>query len=149
MHLSPEFKSLCSDVLVEGVEELSLSDGVYLAIISHVESDQYEIVSVHSTSNVFVAGESYPLNDTLCREVIEKRKTIALTRIEKKPNQSLHPLYDNMGIEAYISTPLYHGDEIWGTLNFSNLRIERQPFREHEIDFIEEKAKLISEKISG
>ena len=127
---APQFIQLCDEILEEGVTELSMGDGVYLAIVSHIVDDLYEIVSVRSATKVFVPGESFPLDDTLCRDVFAKGITIALTHIAREPGQSLHPLYENMDIEAFISTPIYKRGEIWGTLNFTNLKIKRDPFTE-------------------
>ena len=102
-------------------------DGVYLAIVSHIVDDLYEIVSVRSTTKLFVPGELFPLAETLCRDVFAKGITIALTHIAREPGQSLHHVYENMDIEAFISTPIYKRGEIWGTLNFTNLKIKKRP----------------------
>ncbi len=141
---SHRFLSLCSDTLATGVEELSLTDGVYLAIVSHIHDDQYEIVAVHSRAGVFKAGESYALEETLCKEVFISGATIAFTSENKPDRFKIHPLYSKMGIEVYISTPIRRGDEIWGTLNFSDMRPSRGPFTARDIAFVEKAAADLS-----
>ena len=140
---------LCDDILKEGVTELSMAHSVYLAIVSHIVDDLYEIASVRSATKVFVPGESFPLDDTLCRDIFAKGITIALSHIAREPGQSLYPLYENMDIEAVIGTPIYKRGEIWGTLNFTNPKIKRGPFKEREITFIENAARRLSDALSS
>ena len=60
---------LCDDILKEGVTELSMVHSVYLAIVSQIVDDLNEIASVRSHTKVFVPGESFPLDNTLCRDI--------------------------------------------------------------------------------
>ena len=146
---APQFICLCDEILDEGVTELSMEDGVYLAIVSHIVDDQYEVVAVRSATKVFAPGDSFPLDDTLCRDVFAKGITIALTHVAREPGQSLHPLFEDMDIEAFISTPIYKRGEIWGTLNFTNLKIKRDPFTEREVTYIENAARRVSDVLSS
>ena len=126
-----------------------MCDGVNLAIVSHIVDDLCEIVSVRSATKVFVTGESFPLKDTLCRDVFAKGITIALAHIASEPRQSLHPLNENMDIEAFIGTPICKRGEIWGTLNFTNLKIKSAPFTERQITHIENAARRLSAALSS
>ena len=92
---------------------------------------------------------SFPLEDTLCRDIFAKGITIALTRITREPGQSFYPLCENMDIEAFIGTLIYKRGEIWGTLNFTNPKIKRGPFKEREITFIENAARRLSDALSS
>ena len=111
--------------------------------------DLYENSSVRSATKVFVHGESFPLDDTLCRDIFAKGITIALTLIAREPGQSLYPLWEKMDIEAFIGTSIYKRGEIWGTLNFTNLKIKRGPFKDHEITYIENAARHLSDALSS
>ena len=119
-----------------------------MGIVSHIENDEYEIVAVKSLANVFVSGESFPLHQTYCREVYSTGKTIALTEIDGKPGLRCHPLYKDLPIEAYISTPILKHGVIWGTLNFSSYILKSHPFSDNDIEFIESSAKRISLALS-
>jgi len=139
-----ELHSLYNEILTEGNNLFSTTMG----IVSHVEDDEYEIVAVKSIANVFVSGESFPLNQTFCRDVCSTGKTIALTELDDKPGLQCHPLYKDLPIEVYISTPIEKHGIIWGTLNFSSMILRPQPFSESDIKFIESSAKRISLTLS-
>ena len=139
-----DIKKLFDEILSEGLQIFSMSMG----IISHIKDDRYQIEAVKSHSNVFVAGECFPLQSTLCRDVIDSCQTIALTEIDGKPGLSNHPLYDGLSLEAYISTPIFKDGKPWGTLNFSSLKIKDTPFTADQIALIEKWAKQISVALS-
>lgn len=136
-------KKLCNQIIIEGLQRLSMSMG----IVSHIENDMYEIVAVHSAGNVFVAGESFPLQDSYCREVYETGKTVALTALSGKAGLCKHPLYSGLPLEAYISAPIYQYDQVWGTLNFSSMKISSDPFTEEDIKYIEFEAGKIAKAL--
>ena len=139
-----ELQRLYDEILTEGNNIFSTTMG----IVSHIVNDEYEIVAVRSISNVFVSGEAFPLNQTYCRDVCSTGKTIAITELEGKPGMQCHPLYNNLPIEAYISTPILKRGIIWGTLNFSSMILRSRPFSDRDIEFIEYSAKRISLALS-
>ena len=140
-----ELQRLYDEILTEGNNIFSTTMG----IVSHIVDDEYEIVAVKSISNVFVSGESFPLNQTYCRDVCSTGKTIAITELEGKPGMQCHPLYNNLPIEAYISTPILKRGIIWGTLNFSSMILRSQPFSDSDIEFLESSAERISLALSN
>jgi GAF domain-containing protein len=139
-----ELHSLYNEILTQGNEIFSTTMG----IVSHIENDKYEIIAVQSIGNVFVAGESFPLKETYCRDVYNTGKTIAITELEGKPGLQCHPLYKNLPIEVYISTPIFKHVEIWGTLNFSSMIVRPLPFSDNEIEYIKSSAQRISSALS-
>ena len=140
---SEKFEVLCADILKKGRERYSLSMG----IVSHIKNDRYWIVAVSSEMNVFVAGEDFPLNDTYCREVYSQKKTIALTEIDGTPGLQKHPLYQALTLEAYISTPIILESEVWGTLNFSSMKLRGEAFNDEDIKYIENAARRIAKEL--
>ncbi len=142
------FISMCNDILSKGVEELGFPKSSFLAIVSRVEREEYKIVAVQSATSAFVAGESFHLSNTFCREVVSKQKTVAITEVDGQAGLSRHPLYQNVAIEGYIGTPIYQNEKVWGTLNFSCLIIRREPFNESDFAYIENEAKVISSFLS-
>ena len=72
---SYNFRSLCTGLLEEGRNRLSLTMGIF----SHIQNEDYEIVAVSSNAGVFVAGEIFALKDTYCRYVYKQKKTISIT----------------------------------------------------------------------
>lgn len=140
-----ELQSLYNEILTEGNDRFSTTMG----IVSHIENDEYEIIAVKSLANVFVSGESFPLHQTYCRDVYSAGKTIALTELDGKPGLQCHPLYEDLPIEVYISTPILKHGVIWGTLNFSSYILKSLPFSDNDVEFIESSAKRISLALSG
>ncbi len=141
----PEFKQTCNGYLEKGRDRLAMSMG----IVSYIHDDMYEIVSVSSETGVFVAGESFPLKDTYCREVYEQQKTIALTEMGGKLGLQLHPLYENLPLEAYIGCPIKIKGRVWGTINFSCMGIHRPGFSREEVGFVEDAATHLGSILEG
>ena len=135
---------LYNEILTEGNTIFSTTMG----IVSRIEHNEYEIIAVQSNTNVFVPGESFPLNQTYCRDVFSTGKTIALTELDGKPGLQCHPLYKNLPLEAYISTPVLKHGKIWGTLNFSSMVQRSQPFSASDIEQIRSYAERISSALS-
>ncbi len=141
---SQKLKTLSRVLLDEGRQRLSMSMG----IVSHIEGDQYEIVAVSSRTGVFVAGEVFPLMSTYCRAVYEQKITIALTELDGVRGLRRHPLYEHLPLEAYISAPIFHEGQVWGTLNFSCMEPRDQPFSDADILWINGASKQISEVLA-
>lgn len=135
--------NICKEVLSDGTQALILDTGV----VSHIHNDHYEIVAVKSATNAFVAGEVFELNGTYCREVYRTGKTLALTEIEGVPGLRNHPLYLDLSLEAYISAPIFHNDKVWGTVNFTSMKIRSQAFSHMDITLVENFAKRISQPV--
>ena len=134
---------LCNDILLQGRERLAIGMG----IVSRIENDMYEVAVVSSDNDYFIGGEVFPLKDTYCREVYEKKQTIALTEMDGYSGLKHHPLYENLPLEAYISSPIFVKDNVWGTLNFSSMNIRSTSFNKDDIQFNEDAAKKISSVI--
>jgi len=138
-------KLFCEEILEEGIEIFDLS----LGIVSKVEENSYKVIAVMPKDSVFQVDESFKLEDTYCREVIEKESTIALTQLKNTPGLRKHPLYSGLPLEAYISTPITVGGKVWGTLNFSSMKIRDSEFSLDEIELIEIRANSIAEHIEN
>ena len=74
---------------------------------------------------------------------------MALTEIDGKKGLDQHPLYVHFPLEAYLSTPIYLNNTIWGTLNFSSMTVRDTPFTESDIEFVEESARIITKTMEG
>ena len=137
-------KFLCEDILEEGLEIFNLS----LGIVSKVEGSSYTVITVMPAGGVFQSGETFDLKDTYCREVVETQATVALAKLGNTPGLSKHPPYSGLPLEAYIGAPIKIADKVWGTLNFSSMKIRNHDFSKAEIELIESRASMIAEKIA-
>ncbi len=126
--------------LREGCKRLQLNTG----IVSRVVDDYYYVVESHGSNGAFNRGDVFPLKDTWCRTVIEKQRTVALCDDHSPQSAQHHPMYQSLPLQAYISTPIWCGDKVWGTLNFSNLLHGHPPFNDDDIGYIEQLAQSMS-----
>lgn len=139
-----DFRSYSESLLVEGALRLSMTMGV----VSNIAEARYTIIAVVSSTDVFVPGESFALNDTYCRDVYRDGVTLALTEFGGQNGLKRHPLYENHFLESYISSPIRFNELIWGTVNFTSMQTRELPFSQGEIDFVESLAGKLSMKLS-
>jgi GAF domain-containing protein len=130
----------CQILVNEGIEQLKMPIG----IVSHIYNDWYEIVTINSEIGEFIGGALFPLSSTYCRDVFRSQKTLAITEIDGVPGMKRHPLYVSLPLEAYISAPIRHNNEVWGTVNFTSPKY-RNAFSKEEIQLVEGYADRISQ----
>jgi transcriptional regulator with GAF, ATPase, and Fis domain len=140
-----EFNALCKDILDEGLDIFDL----HLGIVSKIDQSAYLVFVVMPEGSVFQAGEMFDLKNTYCRDVVSKKVTIALTEFDHVRGLCKHPLYSGLTLESYIGTPIIVNDKVWGTLNFSSMKIRENDFSSDEIILIEERAETIAEYIGA
>lgn len=134
-------KQLFDEIIDDGLKTLNLSMG----IVSRIENDSYTILAVKSETNVFVAGETFALQDTFCRDVYLSEKPLALVNLDEDRSLMAHPLYQTLPLQAYISAPIYENNAVCGTLNFSSMRQRQSTFSKSDLDYIEAQAQRISD----
>ncbi len=118
------------------------------AIQSKVVGDDYIVESAVSPGNVLEIGAVFVLKDTYCAEVLSQEKTINYLEVAKLNHMCEHPVYINMKLESYISTPIWNEGKLYGTLNFSSQTPKKKKFSKEEITFVEIMSDLISRRIS-
>ncbi|MCK6391812.1 MAG: hypothetical protein L6Q40_12475 [Azonexus sp.] len=69
---------LANQILISGRKRFD----AMLGIVSRIHDDTYEIFAVASETGIPEVGDSYPLTAVYCREVVEKRHTVAITEID-------------------------------------------------------------------
>jgi signal transduction histidine kinase/ActR/RegA family two-component response regulator len=138
LHKLNSIESLDIDTLAEsyldvGMNVLNLDFG----IISHVDGDDYEVLYAISPENVIEPGSHFELAGTYCEEVIKQGKTVFYREVGQIEKLKDHPVYVNMKLESYISTPIYILDKVIGTINFSSRDIRKRSFSPEEVKFLE------------
>ena len=137
-------KELCYEILQEGIQRYP----VLVGIVSRIENDNYEIFATVSDTGVFREGDVYNLDSVYCRDVYRRKETVAITQIENVRGLKLHPLYKDIPLEVYISSPIMVDGQVWGTLNFSSLDNTEENFSDEDIRFNEKQAQRIADAIS-
>ena len=136
---------LCNKLLGTGRSILNLQVG----IVSKVYDAKYELVAIDDVVDEFNVGDVLELDNTFCRDVVSSGETIVLPGVDRNNRTREHPLYSTRALEAYIGVPVYSGNNVWGTINFSSMVVRPTPFSSAEIALVEAYAGLISDAIEG
>ena len=140
--LQKELRISCYELLDNGSKRLELPVG----IVSHVYNNLYQVVAINLRQGDLIPGATFPVDQTYCRDVVEKDKTVAITEIDGVHGLQRHPLYVSMPLEAYIGAPIHHKGAVWGTINFSSPKC-RNAFSKDEIKQVESYAQAIGKQL--
>ena len=138
-------EELFRDYLSTGCSIFQCSTG----IVSRVQAQTYIIDSVQSDLSSLSINQQFDLRNTFCAEVVRTKTTIARNNIGTNSKLSQHPVYQNLKLECYISTPILVNEEIYGTLNFSSTQVRSRDFSIHEQEFLELMAQSIGKYIEA
>lgn len=138
-------RNLALEILNEGCRRFN----AMLGIVSRIHDGTYEIFAVSSDTGIPNVGDIYPLTAVYCREVVQSKRTVAITEIDGVPGMRLHPLYDAIPCEFYISSPILIDGTVWGTLNFTSLERRAIPFSTEETIYNEANAMKLSAAITA
>ena len=139
-----QLEDLFADYIETGCKIFNLSTG----IVSHVSNHTYTILAVRSPLDLSV-GFEVDYQDTYCAEVIAKQTTICFSHVGMMENMKQHPVYQNLRLESFISTPIFVNDTIYGTLNFSDTIPRPRGFESYEREIIELMAKDIGQSLAA
>lgn len=140
-----ELRHWCEGFLKDGRKRLAGDIG----IVSRVQGDGYTIVAVQAKNNVFCAGDTFWLQETYCREVVRTGNSVALTEVGGEQGLQCHPLYMPMMLEAYLAAPIFFQGEVWGTVNYTWIRVRSESFSDEDIAFVEKQGRAISDALKG
>jgi GAF domain-containing protein len=138
-----QLRHTCHDILATGRARY----GLMLGIVSHIHDGRYDVIAASSLSGIPSDGDEFELKGVYCREVFSTGRTVAITEIDGAPGMRLHPLYDIIPCEAYLSSPILVDGKVWGTLNFSGLE-KRPAFSAQDILFNEAQAARIAASVA-
>ena len=139
------FEELFSDYLKTGCSIFQCPTG----IVSRVQAQTYTIYAIQSDLDSLSANQQFELGDTFCAEVVRTKKTIAYNNIGAHSKLSHHPVYQNLQLESYLSTPIIVKGAVYGTLNFSSTQVRNRDFSIHEREIIELMAQSIGQFIEA
>lgn len=139
----PVFRHFCEALLDQGRDALAAETG----IVSRIHDDLYTVVAVRARTNVFRHGDTFPLQETYCRDVFSRGELIALTEVDGTPGLQKHPLYMPMALEAYIAAPIMIDGSVWGTVNYTSMKIREQPFSDEDARLVSAQADRIASQL--
>lgn len=144
---STDFVSACA-TLQEIVSEADDAEKAVSGLLQHGQSvlgvenvhvtqiepsaNFWEAIDSTETSNGLVLpGETFPLETTYCRQIIEKDHPIALHNASEQ-GWADDVAYQTHGLETYLGVPLSLGEERFGTTCFVSEDPREQPFSREE-----------------
>lgn len=122
--------------------------GLDLGIVARIRGEEYTVMYCSRNNYDVRQGDIYELCDTYCRDVIRRKKTTYYNDVAQIVELLQHPCYVNTQLRAYIGTPIFIQDDIWGTLNYSSLSPRKPDYSKKEIDFLEQQAVIVAEKLT-
>ncbi len=127
------FQELVDDYLTAGC----LIFGFSIGIIAKVENQIFMIRSAKTELEFLAPGLELKLEDTYCDAVIKFKKTMACSHIREILDKDDHVIYQKLGLESYIGTPIFVNNKIYGTLSFCSREVRPKNFASQEREIIE------------
>ncbi|UZE96798.1 GAF domain-containing sensor histidine kinase [Alkalimarinus alittae] len=126
------FDDLIREYLIAGIDVFGLETG----IVSEIDEDgRYHVCDVVSPLEELEKGQVFELNDTYCREVVRSHQVLGFPEVGALAFMNCHPVYLNLKLEAYLSAPIFVGEKLFGTLNFTSIkpRVRGFSIQEHNL----------------
>ena len=101
--------------------------GMAIGLLCHMDGDRQEIVQSVVPGGELAPGNIFNLTDTYCRDTLRAGTLLSFEHASTGPWRQ-HPCYQKFGLEAYLGVPVQVGDEVYGTLSFSNFQPRSAPF---------------------
>ena len=128
-------------MIIETCGYLNMDSG----IISKIDGDIYTTLHCHAPDHYEIDPScALNLKDTLCEYTIKKNGIFAISDLSKS-DFNKHRSHTMFGLNSYIAFPIYVHGGIYGTINFFDKKIRKQPFEEREKSFI----RLVSQWIGN
>jgi GAF domain-containing protein len=114
-----------------------------MGIVSHVAGKDYTVKYFVPADAGLHQGQVFESDRTYCDITLRLRIPVGIHHMQQSEHH-LHPCYEVFRLESYIGTPLYIGDEMYGTVNFSSPTPRLQKFTNADRDYIRDLASKIS-----
>lgn len=98
-----------------------------IGILCHVDGQCYEVAHAIAPGGEVARGDVFALGDTYCRDTLRARAPLHFEHASAGPWRQ-HPCYRKYGLEAYLGVPVRVGEQVYGTLNFSDFKPRPAPF---------------------
>ena len=108
--------------------------------VSMISEHQAGVMSVRYKIGVpilFEEGQESALTDSLCRETVRYKRSQFIDNLATEQAYLASRLVADWQLRAYVSAPIWVGDQIYGTLTFFDRRLHGQPFSEEDKVFVE------------
>ncbi|MFV0275901.1 MAG: diguanylate cyclase [Parahaliea sp.] len=138
-----DFKARCRDYLITGCRLLGMDTGV----VSRVQGDTYEVLSVVSENLQHATGDIFLLEDTYCARVVDLASTVVIPVVGRDSLILEHPGYREGGLKTYAGAPVRVFDRIYGTLHFSGRQPRESGYSPSDTELIEIMAQALGRSL--
>ncbi|MGF1459273.1 MAG: PAS domain S-box protein [Leptolyngbyaceae cyanobacterium] len=138
-----DFAELFEDYLTTGCQILNFAGGA----IGSLQGQDYVIEALSPPQDILYPQYRCHADETLCQRAVQTRQTITYAHIGNLPEMQEHPIYQALGWESFISTPIFVNDRVYGSLCFFSRAPRTQGFVNHEQEIIELLAQSIGKFI--
>ena len=87
-------------------------------LVNELRDVQMVVRAVADDLRLFHPGQEFALADTLCRTVVEGKRTLIISDLRADPDLYRHPLAVDMGLRVFASVPIWAGQVFHGTMVF-------------------------------
>ncbi len=125
------FEIQISQLIMMGLERFNLDIG----ILSRIEDGTYTVLHCVTPEGVELnAGDTFEFCSTYCEITCSSFGPVAIENMGQNDAYATHPAYQAFGLESYIGIPIFVGDEVFGTLNFSSAVPYPREFKDIDVD---------------
>lgn len=110
-------------MLAMGCQRFAVSTGT----LCHVIGERCEITQTIPPDGDIPQGDVLALGDTYCRDTLRVPQPIGIEHASAGPWRQ-HPCFRKYQLEVYLGAPVRVGEELYGTLSFSDRRPRLTPF---------------------
>ncbi|WP_123537504.1 bacterio-opsin activator domain-containing protein [Halosimplex salinum] len=113
--------------------------GTDYATLSRVQSDEYVFEAISAPVDADLAvGDTVALSWTNCERVVETERTLVLNDVEADaPELADRPGNADWGIACYLGSPVFVGDEVYGSFCFYDRDARSEDFSDWEVAFVD------------
>ena len=111
--------------------------GMEVGMISEQEDGVLHVRYKIGTPILFAEGQGSVLTDSLCQETLHSRRSQFIEDLAVREEFAASRLVADWHLRVYISSPIWAGEQIFGTLTFFDRRLHSQPFSEEDKVFVE------------
>ena len=136
------FATKIQALLAMGCERFGLESGA----LARVKDERYEIAASHSLDNSVLPGTVYDLDSSYARDTLRAGGPISFEHAGGS-EWAGHPAYETLKLEAYLGTPIFVGNKVYGVLSFFSPDPHLEPFKPADREFLRLMAQWVGNAI--
>ncbi|NET28984.1 response regulator [Okeania sp. SIO1I7] len=120
-----------------------------IGILGYINGDRYKAIAVQKPKHIDFSvqvEDEFDLDQTFCGTVFRSEKFICFEAAQES-TWSSHPAYTNLGLEAYMGTPVSVGRVLHGVLAFGSFNKRTTPFKDSDRQLLKLMAQWVGNEL--